>query len=495
MTTFFEGVIFNKAKIMKKNNYKIIKAISFCAVIIASSCTKNTNCTYETTCQETAPAGYMVGTMGSDLSTVPKNQVAAIFKTANNASAPIGDDWNDPALGVNRVQSIFPKYWVSDSIGQVFGIALDHNGGIYLSATDVYSMDYSGVGQPFGYGAAGAAAIYYTNYSNPSTTIPLVTTKIAASFNTVGTNQIPNSGISPGPGSGIGNSIGNIAFDNVHNQLFATNLEDGRIYRINPTNGKVKSIFDPFALDVAVAGMAGLGEQLWGIGVLTQGGSTSVYFARSTAVGKEIWSIQLDASGEFIATAAGAGLFTDIAISATKKQIAAVPGTQSKVTDIAFSSTGKMLLAERGQPHNSKIYEYVLSGITWGAGSNFYIGSGFIPPTPYPIGHNSSGGVDYSNREVKNTIPNFICDDIAWASGNVLGTQLLPYPGGSYPKLVYGVQGMSSSGNSSTLINNTKTDLYMDYNCTGNPTARPLPGSVKGKIGDVEFFDPVCPCK
>ena len=482
---------------MKPNKNKLLKLACICSTMILISCNKNTTCTYETSCQETAPAGYMVGTMGSHIGSF--NRVATIFRTANNASAPVGDDWNEPLLGTNRVASIFPKYWVSDSIGQVFGIALDHSGGIFLSATDVYRYDElfgAQAGQPTGYGTAvgasgGPSGIYYTNYATPNITTALVTTKPFPYTNTVGTAKIPNSGI------GNGNSIGNIAYDYANKQLFATNLEDGRIYRINPSTGVVLSIFDPFALDGGTAspGMAPLGEQLWGIGVLTQAGVTTVYFARTiSSIGKQIWSIQLDASGEFMATAAGSGLYTESAITATFKQpIATVPGTAPTITDIAFSSAGRMLLAERGHPHIAKVFEYVLSGSTWVAGNNFYPGTD-LTSSGYPLGANSAGGVDYSNREVVSSIPNFICNDIVWASGNAMFTKTFFNPTFGYPNYVYGVQGMSSAGNSTTSSINAAKDLYIDYNCTGL-SVRSHTGSVKGRIGDVEFFDPVCPCK
>lgn len=472
---------------MKRNN-KLLKLFSCCLLLLPLSCKKNTTCTYETTCVETEPAGFMVGTMGSDPGSL--NRVGTIFKTAKNASAPIGDDWNEPLLGANRVQSIFPKYWVKDSIGQVFGIALDHSGGIYLSATDVYHYDElfgAAAGQPTGFGAGGAGAIYYTNYATPNVTTVLTQTLNSSSANTAGTNKIPNTG------TGAGNSIGNIAFDYAHNQLFATNLEDGRIYRINPVTGIVKSIFDPFSLDNGIAGMAPAGEQIWGIGVLTQGGVTAVYFARTTAtLTKEIWSVPLDAAGEFVTTAAGSGLF--VTSLSVKNEIVTVPGVQTKITDIAFSTAGRMLLAERGHPHKSKAFEYTYTG-SWITGNNFYIGTDFtIAPYFYPLGGNSAGGVDYSNRQVANATPGFVCNDIAWASGNALFTKTYKNPPYGYPNYVYGVQGMGSSGNSTTLSANAASDLYVDYNCSGNGVLNHTT-AVKGKIGDVEFFDAVCPCK
>lgn len=468
------------------------------AFFIIAGCKKKNSCDYETQCIEPEPAGFMVGTMNS---TPTSNWVGTVFKTQQNSLAPIGDDWNDPALGTGKVVSVHPSMWTPSAIGQVFGIALDNNSGIYLSASDVYKYDsaytHSLTSGTFvlttvasGYGPAGAAGIYYTNYSTLGTTIPLVLTQPFPYINTVGTNKIPNSG------TGTGNSIGNIAFDYKNNQLFATNLEDGRIYRINPVTGVVKSIFDPFTIDPGSSspGMANSDEQLWGVGVLTQAGTTSVYFSRSTLANtKEIWSIPLTASGEFAATAAGGGLYTDISVSATKKEIAPVPGSMNKVTDIAFSSTGRMLLAERGHPHAAGMLEYAFSGTSWVPGNNFYLGADLTSGSGFLFGKNSAGGVDYSNRELPNSIPNFLCNNIVWGTGNAMATTKLPYnpPTNTYPNWVYGAQGMSSGGNSTPLIINSKKDLYIDYNCTGWPHQT----NVKGKIGDIEFFKPTCPCK
>lgn len=498
----------------------IVLYIILTGTAFVTGCKDKINCDYEPRCVETAPGGYMIGTMSSDINTVPRNQVATLFRTLHNAQAPIGNNWNDPSAGVNRVQSVFPKNWVSDSIGQVFGIALDHEGGVYLSATDVYKFDgllalsyNGGVGWSSGVGPAGPAGIYYTNYNSINTTIPLVKTLNSSNANTVNTNLIPSTGFF----SDAGNSIGNIAFDYAHNQLFATNLEDGRIYRIDPATGKVKSILDPFVIDNGTAGKASIGEQLWGIGVFTSGGITRVYFARTTlphissnitAVGGvEIWSVSLTSAGEFNAGSGIGGLFTAPAGSGfIIQEISLTQGHQTKVTDIAFSRAGRMLLAERGNPHASAIFEYVnangISGL-WVPGNNFYTGadlSVFNPAVNLP-GKNASGGVDYSERENLGQIPEYACSDIVWATGNFMPTLLLPLPpAGAYPNFVYGAQGMSGSGNNSNLNYNISHDLYIDYNCTGTPVAPGYPASghtstVKNRIGDIEVFDQTCSCK
>lgn len=501
---------------MKNNNSFFSKALILltASAIVFQQCQSET-CDYVTQpCSNDEPAGFMVGTMCSDVSTVPKNQVATIYKTLNNASAPLGNNWNDPTAGANRVESVFPTNWTSDKIGEVFGIALDHNKGIYLAATDIYQFDgirgviyNSGITWATGAGPAGAAGIYYTNYNTVNTTTPLVTTLNSSNANTVGTNQIPSTGFS----TSVGNSLGNIAFDYNNNQLFATNLEDGKIYRIDPSTGKIKSILDPFNADDGIAGISPIGEQLWGIGVYNFSGITKVYFARTTKNhthtgssittpptapgGVEIWSVSLTSSGEFNAATSGGGMFTATSTSGyVTKEIDVTVGTQTKVTDIAFSSTGRMLIAERGNAHASGTFEYVNSGSVWSSGNNFYTGSGGLTGFgPYINSRNSSGGVDYSSRQLSSG--GFACNDIVWSTTNYAPTLILdgvtsPYIG--YPNYVYGAQGMSSAGNNLlTILNSTRpTELYIDYNCTGWPHQI----RIKNRIGDIEFFDQ-CSCQ
>jgi hypothetical protein len=211
---------------MKKINLIKLKIAVITLLIV--SCNKEECINENVTCIETEPEGYMVTTM-EDYN--GNTNVATIYKTTFNSNAPVGGDWNNPALGAGQVSKIATPMWNTASVGQVFGIAIDNGNNIYLASTDIYAYD------PYGgttvHGSAGSAGIYKTNVSTPTTTTSLTTTLVANTGYTVGTNQIPNTGI------GAGNSLGNIAFDKEHNQLFATNLEDGRIYRIDATTGIV----------------------------------------------------------------------------------------------------------------------------------------------------------------------------------------------------------------------------------------------------------------
>ena len=453
---------------MKNNINNAIKFMFVVLLFAINSCSEKPGCGYDavtqSNCVESPFAGYMVVTFSEDI----PSQSAMILNPNLTYNAPLGRDWFDPALGALKLPQTATPQWSIANIGTVFGIALDNSNGIYLSASNIYAENGYVVGVVGSSG--GSAGIYYTNFLTPTITSTLVKTAASSNANTVGTSTIPNTG------TGL-NSIGNIAFDKVNNQLFATNLEDGRIYRINASTGVVLSIFDPFVIDNGVAGIAPAAEQLWGVGVLTSGGVTSVYFAKSfNTASKEVWSISLDASGEFMATQIGSSkLFNDTA-SSSKLQIAYSSDSDCKITDIAFSSSGKILLAERGHAHKSRVFEFVKTGLIWGPANNFFVGG--KPNSVLPDGHNSAGGVDYGNR--KSNSNTTACDDVVWASGNYMPISI---PG----LFVYGLQGIKASGNSSTVSNNQTTDLYIDYNHSYSVYD-------KGGIGDVEIVDSKCNC-
>ena len=434
-----------------KNSSKITALLLL--ILASPSCSKE-SCAYVTDCVEVEPEGYMVATNADD----GNGNVAVIHHTTFNSNSPIGGDWNDPSLGTGKIVSTNPANWKSSIIGNVFGIALDKSFNIYLSATDVYNYD-SFAASIFGPG--GRCGIYKTNANSLATTTTLVTTFSGNAWNYILTNRLPNSGV------GAGNSIGNIAYDKAHNQLFVTNLEDGRIYRLDPTTGNVKSVFDPFSLDIPSNGMVAVGERIWGIGVLTQGGVTEVFFARTQVGFNSIWSIKLDASGEFIATPQPLqpNVFNDSA--ASSKMIIGRIGIQDKITDIEFSCTGKMLFAERGDAHNASVFEYEKIGTTWTVTVPFFAGDNFN------TGKSSAGGVDYGARESGGS---FTTDDIVWVSQNYANPANVLY-------LCYGVQGISSAGNSASTYGST--DLFIDRSNATN---------YKNGIGDVDVFDSSCPC-
>ena len=384
----------------------------------------------------------------------PSSAVGVIYDTRFNSTAPLGDDWGG---GSSPVAAIHPPGWVADSIGQVFGIALDTNGQIYLAATDVYRFDFSFFNA--GSGPGGTAGVYKTNINNPAVTNTIVFTNAVTNLSPVAGNMLPNTG-------GLGNGIGNIAYDQPNDQLFLTNLEDGRIYRVSPS-GTLLSSYDPFSLNDGIAGIEKPEERLWGIGLY----NNRVYFAReeSTSNPKQIWSIGLDGAGEFLGTEtpASSKVFTGPA----QLEINNGPGLQAKYTDIAFASDGRMTIAERGAPHSAGVFEFKTPG-AWVFNHPYYVG--------VSSGLNSAGGVDYFNREI-NGDPSAQCDSMIWATGNCMDAQLI----GGFGCEIYGMEGIATSGNSS-YPSNSGTDIFIDFD-------QNYVGQQKFQIGDVEVFK--CGCR
>jgi hypothetical protein len=415
-------------------------------------------CSFTVTVQCEPPVsdkcGWTVATCYSDN---PADPVGVIYDTRYNASAAAGADWGTTL----NPGAIHPPDWKGSIIGSVFGIALDDvNEKIFLSASDVYKLDASYLNTYTGPG--GRAGIYKTDCAPPYPTANIVTTLNSPTIPSISGTMLPNTG-------GVGNGIGNICYDKLHGQLFASNLEDGRIYRIDP-NGNILSAYDPFATDTGLNGMpSSVSERIWGVGFnRTQ---NRLYFTvqGANATQKYVYSVGLTGTGEFIATNVGGNLYTDALPQ--PEIVTGLPGSQLKFTDIAFSQNGdKMLLAERGNPHSAGVFEYNLVGTTWVASPNNYYVGGFS-------GENSAGGVDYGYKE-QGGKPTAICDGLVWATGNyMMATNNFT--------LVYGLEGISAATGNSFPANQF-SDIYIDYDGVYSSAA-------KNEIGDVELFKCGCP--
>ncbi|MEO6189750.1 MAG: hypothetical protein ABIO44_04595, partial [Saprospiraceae bacterium] len=161
--------------------------------------------------------GWTVATCYSPNTTDP---VGVIYDTRLNSSAVPGTDWGSALPPASKIH---PTPWKTPSIGQVFGIAIDNVDQIYLAATDVYKYDANFLNS--GSGPGGRAGIYKTDFNSYVTTT-IVTTTPFPTIPSISGTILPNTG-------GLGNGIGNICYDHTpgRNQLFLSNLEDGRIYR------------------------------------------------------------------------------------------------------------------------------------------------------------------------------------------------------------------------------------------------------------------------
>ncbi|MEO8666444.1 MAG: hypothetical protein ABI462_13215, partial [Ignavibacteria bacterium] len=349
------------------------------------------------------------------------------------------------AGGNHWIQNQFFKPdWVYNRMYNVFGIALDNIAvpNIFVSSTSVYCNQFITTDSILIYridGITGAVTNYVRRENSLGAPV-------------AGVDWIRNMNIGPGAAS----NIGNICFDKFHDQLLATNMEDGRIYIIRDNTLGRGIVFNFYDFDLPNndndPGFAPMGQRLWGIGSYgTNKNDVRVYFGRwrfdkarpNTANQyNEIWSIALNTVGDFVPTT-------------VKKEIEIpkLPDStySNPVSDIEFSFRGDMLLGERtmagdqgdcvGSPgnwaHKSRILEYPRN-ISGNYTSFIWHKVGLMnPPIGLPFKSNSAGGVDF-DYGVSDSLTglNSDCDSTIIGTGDYL---LLSNPPGFF-QAWYGLQ-------------------------------------------------------
>jgi hypothetical protein len=373
-------------------------------------------------------------------------------------------------VGGNRwiAPEMFGVNWTKTRMNDVFGIALDDANppNIYVSSTSMYCTQPNPT----------PAHIYKIDGTTWNVIDYVLTNNITGPPGT-GVNWIPNTG----PG------LGNLCWDKFHSQIFVTNHEDGKIYRIvdngSGTAGLVQSTFDPYTLDGGTVGFVDRRERLWGIGVYgTNTSDVRVYFARwrsdglftNTVGDNEIWSIALDNAGEFVPST--------LRLEINLPPLVAGGNFSNPVSDIEFSFTGEMIVAERTMigdsgpcfahgswAHSSRVLEYPRDGMglyndliyTWhrinGSGNKV----------------NAAGGVDFGYGQYdRNTNTNSDCDSMFIATGDYL----FPVTGGR----VYGMQLSDRSTNGLFNIEDFSHFIDMDDIIVGTQD--------KNSLGDVDVY-------
>ncbi len=418
---------------------KFIKLITFALVILLTQSCEKCDKVLVSPCDDVIPnseyCGWAVATCyGEDGAA----DVGVIYNTSQNSSAPIGDDWGA------TIQTIHPTNWNYRDIGQIFGIAIDDDENIYLGSSDIYFYDgfgipaSSNVNRPFPCGQIFKCA--------PPTwdAIPFVT--------------LPS-----GCESYLG--VGNIAYDKSNNQLFASNLDDGKIYRIDIASASILESFDPWQPDSGAAGIDKEQELVWGLAVSKESNPVKIYFTKpnvSPTTTVELYSVSLS-NGSFDGSESLENLNVDLQ---TSNQI-------TKVTDISISDDGtKMLVAQRGGPHSSTVIKLESDGNSWNVDQTKYYIGGFS-------GENVAGGVDFGYKS-SNESQSEICNEHFWISSNYM------FARNSTLDRLYGITMTSLAGNNSVDSNppsaNQDTDLFIDFD--GLDGTGP-----KGHLGDVEIID------
>lgn len=398
-----------------------------------------------------------------------------LYHLADIANAPQNTDWGTtpPQIAAYHGPA---NSWNSSNLGHVFGIAIDDiNGNFYVTASSVY--DQSSFSNP------NHGGIYRVNGNDGSINNILNLPNQATSL-----PSIPFLQVYP--------ELGNICFDRDNQQLFVTNLEDGKIYRLD-LNGNILSYFDPIIPDDNTAGFAPLGERLWGIGYFNQAIYYSVWTedrARPSNNQNSIRKVDLT-NGDFNTTSDQHLFEIPDRVVLKSNGINDTLSYASPVSDIAFSQEGsRMLIAQRsmngdikpasastGQwAHASTVLEYQLQSGTWIPQNidKFVVGSNTIATGSNGNSANSSGGVDWGFSDFDTqTMESENCDEKIWATGDALHTNF----GNNGPDsdFIYGLMAFPESGGNKT--NSILIDL-------DGQTANSGGEAYKTEIGDVEVW-------
>ena len=233
--------------------------------------------------------------------------------------------------------------WSSQDMGCVFGIATDPQGNTYTAANGLWSPVYSpsGYGDPYlRYGDIGRSGSDELGASGTIYKIDALT-GVATVFARVPQVSDPNVPIAPVSGTTKGGAgLGNITVDYGSGNLFATSLDDGKIYQFDSSGGSLGT-FDPFTVETTpTPGMIPLGERLWAI----EAHAGKLYFSlwNGGTVGNEneIWSVNLPGG-----VINGSSLAQEYVVPASYGASASDSVT---VSDLSFSADGLiMLIGER----------------------------------------------------------------------------------------------------------------------------------------------------
>ncbi len=343
-----------------------------------------------------------------------------------------GTNWYAPFYTPTGLQD-----WSQPTLGTVFGVTLDDLGNTYVAHTSVYGDVYWGPGDVLGIGGPGA--IYKIDTG----------TGIASVFATLPNNYINNCATPPTecwPG------LGNLCFSCVHKNLYVSNHEDGRIYRLD-TSGTILSTY----LHATGTILPGLpppdpngfvplwshpitqrGQRVWAV----QTNAGRLYYSvwredwgrPAPGYNNEIWSVGLFPNGDFIPGSEQLEL--------TMPSWGA-NNWSSPVSDISFKpGSCCMLLAERSMQddttsyaHQSRLLEYCKTNGVW-TPSGVTFQSGAPAPAP-PAPDSSAGGCDYDHATGAGVNVN------VWVTSDYMKyPPLLPFGN----EIIYGLGGMQFTG-------------------------------------------------
>ncbi len=384
-----------------------------------------------------------------------------VVDISNQGSAPIGSNWNAaPLYSVSNSTN-----WTFSDLGSVFGVTLDDEGNIYVAHSSVYGSANNQCAPPqiFADGLGSLSANGANPGGRPGSIYKISTaTGVASFFAALPNASDPVYAVGPYPVNGSESypGLGNICFDCGSANLYVSNHEDGRIYRLNKT-GAVLSTYKHSTGAVASGGapdagdpgpgfiplsphpVTGRGQRVWAV----QTSSGRLYYSvwreqncpptdGSSWIGaNEVWSVDLVDSGP------NAGEFIpgteqlELDMASYPYVGSGVGGSSSPISDLSFSPDCCMLVGERSMSndtisdaHESRLLEFCYDpGLgTWVPSTNVFQAGDAGAPT------SCSGGVDY-DFDTTNSLVN------VWTTADYIQGP---------PTYVYGILGMPFAGGS-----------------------------------------------
>jgi hypothetical protein len=478
---------------------------------------------------------------------MPEDVVFGYMNLDQYQCAPpaLGQNWMPTPLGFHNgldgpMAGAVPEWakWTKKYMGNVFAITFDNLGNAYVAQTSCYNADYAPLIQDFNLpsvpgrnhvaspneiadrrlhgrifkieNGTGKVTIFNEDTSNQWNGLPSGRDPLIA--------NIPNRYPTARPEMEYSDQgfpeVGDVTFDYDHNQIFATSMDDGKIYQYSMTGQKLSS-FDPWNADTGATygdGFALWDENIWA----AKYHRGRVYFSRwredftvsAPGVQNEVWSVEISNSAPFgfVGTARLELKTPDL----FPGSYGGLPDSSTApVSDITFTKEGPngeahMILAERGMgstwlpggaqfnqmlyhanptsavrkdaftntyPHRSRLLKYSCDPATgtWAlvqpAGNSLFFGVGSGAAQT-----NSGGGTDFD-------FDNRGCTTAGLGNRVWVMADAMSVPGG----IAYGLQGLPLTGGN--VANSVVQDLNGNIVSGGNSGGT----SDKSTNGDVEI--------
>jgi gliding motility-associated-like protein len=248
--------------------------------------------------------------------------------------------------------------WLVNPLGNVFGITMDNAGNIYVGASSNYSSDFFTEESVIRYGDIGggpedlsaAGTIYRIGCTTPEPTVFAVLPQQAYSFTQTtceGGSMLPRN---TGPG------LGNLVYSFQTGHIYASNFEDGRIYRLD-TLGNILDSYDPLDYDDGTPGPPVLESLAYGLALDNE--NERLFFGtigdEENGSSPSVYSIDLNPDGSFTGSIdnsvmpVGATWDNYVGMEQLHYTIDIFPGFfyVHFISDLQFTPNGELLIGKR----------------------------------------------------------------------------------------------------------------------------------------------------